>query len=192
MKPKVYIIGASGVGKTTLAKYISEKFGLPLLSGATALAHKELGTNFDQLFTDMDAADSYQLEVWRQQMRLEEPYWKLDGGGFVSDRSFDLMSYTARIASCAWQIARSDEFRTYIDRMRKDAICILIRRHPLLHVTPDGRRDRFLTPEWQLAVEGVVEYLLESNEIRYAVLDTPSWKDRVRTAEMIVSLASKV
>lgn len=189
-KPKIYMLGGSGTGKSTLAQYIHDRFGLPMLTGATRLALEAMGTTFDAIQCNAQLADEYQAMVWRKQRELEEEHWQSETTGFVSDRSLDLLAYTAKQSRVAWTMLRSEEFQHYVQRMRT-AICFFVRPHPAVRAKSDGRRDHYLTDEWRYAVDGVIEFLLETSEVPYIVLSSPCLKDRIRTVEAAIRLFGK-
>lgn len=196
INPKVYFVGASGVGKTTLAQMVHERFGLPLLSGMTAKALEHTGLDFAKILSDVEAADAYQSCVWRMQLESEAVFWNSENDGFVSDRGFDILAYTAILSRVAWKMARSEELSSYIERIRRATMsgrCVVffVRPHPEVKAACDGRRDWFLKPDVVGRVDGIVEWLLWSNEIPHVVVRDPDRRDRLASVESIVALAKK-
>lgn len=97
---RIYIVGAHSVGKTTLARYISKKFNLELISEVArkVLIEKELA--IDSLRVDMDVVDNYQKQVFFRQINEE-----LNKDDFCCDRGFDNIAYAiqhSRVASFLW------------------------------------------------------------------------------------------
>lgn len=184
--PKTYFLGASGAGKTTLARYVSETLGLPLLSGATALAREECGLTFDDIINDPKAAAVYQLAVFRHQQALEAPYWKSDEAGFVSDRGIDLLAYTAELADNARQILFGDAMQEHLTRVRHKALVFFVRPHPEVKAPKDGRRDMFLDPDCVHRVDGVVQFLLHAYDIPHVPITFPRLRDRMRLVHTVV------
>lgn len=85
----VYFVGASGVGKSTLARHVAQEWKLPLLSGATRQAAQAMGGFPGHLPEDLGVANAFQKAVWAAQVALESPHWSPGGEGFVSDRGFE-------------------------------------------------------------------------------------------------------
>lgn len=195
MKLNVYFLGASGVGKTTLARHVVARHGNSLITGSTATAAQRVGDPMQQL-GNIEALDAYQAEVWRCQLEAEEPFWRDEQRSFVSDRGPDMLAYTAKWSRIAWQIARSEAFAAYMSRIRQSgrAVCFFVRptSETLKKAAAEGRREYFLDPEWQHGVDGVVEFLLESHEIPYISIASARLKDRIRTVDTVLDLAKRI
>lgn len=192
VKPKVYFVGASGVGKTTLARWVATTFNLPLLSGATKNALLGTGLSFELITSDPSAGEAYQAEVWRHQLELERPYWEGEGWtgrGFVSDRGPDLLAYTSEVCRTVWQMVRAESFEPYMRRLREEAVVFFVRPHPEVVAAPDGRRDHFLEPRLQGRVDGVIQFILNAHDVPYIPVDTPKLLDRQRLVGRVLSLA---
>jgi len=81
-KKKIAVIGAQGVGKTTLAKELSVKLRLPLIEERKVCY--DLGIDNIERVIDPETVSMIQFEVVRRQIN-EEHYHRETG--FVSDRS---------------------------------------------------------------------------------------------------------
>lgn len=91
MSKRIMFVGSSGIGKTTLAKYISEKYGLPFISGSMTdllpatrdLSHIEI--------LSLGSEAMYKSDF--QLLNLRNKLFK-DKEEFVTDRSYtDLAAY---------------------------------------------------------------------------------------------------
>ena len=91
MSKRIMFVGPSGIGKTTLAKYISEKYGLPFISGSMTdllpatrdLSHIEI--------LSLGSEAMYKSDF--QLLNLRNKLFK-DKEEFVTDRSYtDLAAY---------------------------------------------------------------------------------------------------
>ena len=88
---RIAITGASGTGKTTLAKAISEKFGIPLNPVGARSVALEMG--FDNPY-DVDAAGK-RVEFQRRLFEAKRA-WELAHDSFVIDRGYlDNLTYCA-------------------------------------------------------------------------------------------------
>ena len=56
---RIYLSAAHSSGKTTLARYISNKYKLPLLPEVARMVASERELQIDALRCDMDLVDSY-------------------------------------------------------------------------------------------------------------------------------------
>ncbi|MDR3591557.1 MAG: ATP-binding protein [Negativicutes bacterium] len=92
---KIAISGSHGVGKTTLAKALSEKLNYPMITEVARTVAKEMGfANTDQIRqADMETITRFQTRIFYDQMLAEHGYREhLDN--FISDRSiFDCVAY---------------------------------------------------------------------------------------------------
>jgi nicotinamide riboside kinase len=104
---RIAFAGASGTGKTTLARYVAAQLGLPLAPSAARAAAAEmgLGSPYDADRLDLEVKDLPHLQGQATTRRTElqrlivrkRIEWQHDHAidGFVSDRtSFDDLAYT--------------------------------------------------------------------------------------------------
>lgn len=88
---RIAITGAHGTGKTTLARALSEKLGLPLIAEQARLVAEEMGVKTcEELLQNSKLARQFQERVLEEQIRaqLARPE------GFVSDRcTLDCIAY---------------------------------------------------------------------------------------------------
>jgi nicotinamide riboside kinase len=88
---RIAIAGASGTGKTTLARAIAEKYGLPINPVGARSVALEMG--FDNPY-DVDAAGK-RVEFQRRLFEAKRD-WELAHDSFVTDRSYlDNLTYCA-------------------------------------------------------------------------------------------------
>src|SRR5579859_1782816 len=88
---RIYFVGAHATGKTTMTRYVSRRYGLPMITEVARAVLAELETTLDALRTDMDLVAEYQRRVFERQVQVE----RLNAAGFVSDRAFDNLAYAA-------------------------------------------------------------------------------------------------
>lgn len=69
----IVFTGASGVGKSTLARWASSYYMLPLLSSVTTDVYRERGTTFDAAFAEPDGGR-------RNKFLSDEWVYRVDGG----------------------------------------------------------------------------------------------------------------
>lgn len=90
--PRIAFMGASGTGKTTLARWVSDAYGLPMNPVGSRSTAKAMG--FDNPY-DVDAAGERQ--DFQDKLLADKAQWELDhrAEGFVTDRStLDNLTYT--------------------------------------------------------------------------------------------------
>lgn len=82
---RIMIAGPSGIGKTTIAKWISEEYNIPFISGSVSnlIPQTKDMTHSEMLSRDLDTLvkEDWQILNLRQKLFKDKP-------SFVSDRSF--------------------------------------------------------------------------------------------------------
>jgi nicotinamide riboside kinase len=88
---RVYLVGSHGTGKTTLARYVRDTYGLPMIAEVARGVLAEMEAGLDALRADVPLVNRYQREVFERQIDAEQ---RVDGP-FVSDRAFCNLAYAA-------------------------------------------------------------------------------------------------
>src|SRR5215470_3650171 len=107
---RIYFVGSHATGKTTLCRYVSKRYGVPMISEVARGVLAELETTFDALRTDIDQVGVYQRRVFERQMAAERGH----GGGFVSDRAFDNLAYAAEHTTILADLLSEQGFADYM------------------------------------------------------------------------------
>src|SRR6516165_5051604 len=124
---RVYFIGSHATGKTTLCRYVSRRYGLPMITEVARAVLAELEASLDALRTDVDLVADYQRRVFERQVAIE----KLQTGGFVSDRAFDNLAYAAEHTTVVSDLLGSETFQDYMKWVAR-GIVFFVRPHPSL------------------------------------------------------------
>ena len=179
---RIYLVGAHSTGKTTLARWIRDRYGLPMISEVARGVLAEMEERLDSLRTDVDLVDRYQAEVFRRQITAEE----LQHGAFVSDRAFCNLAYAAQHATILHQVAADPKLSAYIDSVRGGLVFYLRPHRELL--SEDGVRAGV---EWEevVRIDGMVKFMLEWFGISYIPVDALSMQERIRLTERVLELA---
>ena len=180
---RIYFVGSHATGKTTMTRWVSRRYGIPMITEVARSVLAELETNFDTLRTDMERVGDYQRRVFERQIATE----RLQEKGFVSDRAFDNLAYAAEHALCLGDIMRetgSDDVRRYMEWVN-EGVVFFVRPHRSL-LKEDGVRAGV---DWDsvVRIDGMVKLLLEQYRIRYMPIDTPSMQERVRAVEFVLA-----
>lgn len=177
---RVYFIGAHSTGKTTLARYVAEKYGLPLLNEVArqVLAEREL--SMEKLRCDMGSVDSFQRDVFLRQMREEA-----ERREFVSDRSFDNLAYAAQHASVLHSVLADGKLPQYLDSLRQEDVFLFFVRPSRGTMANDGVREQV---DWEgvVAIDAMVKFMLEMWGLRYICLASSSMQERARTIDAVL------
>jgi nicotinamide riboside kinase len=177
---RIYFVGSHATGKTTLCRYVSRRYGLPMISEVARAVLAEMETGLDALRTDMDLVAEYQERVFARQVAVE----KLHSNKFVSDRAFDNLAYVAEHTTNAASMMNDARFLDYMKWVR-EGIVFFLRPHQSL-LKDDGVRAGV---SWDsvLRIDGMVKLMLEQHGISYLPLESVSMQERVRAVEFVLN-----
>jgi len=178
----VYLVGAHATGKTTLARWIRDHFGLPMISEVARGVLAEMEERLDSLRTDVELVSHYQSQVFERQIEAEQA----QPGSFVSDRSFCNLAYAAHHSNLMNEVATDPRFAEYM-RSVNQGIVFFLRPHREL-LQEDGVRAGV---DWEevLRIDGMVKLMLEMFAVPYIPISCLSMQERTRTTERILGLA---
>jgi hypothetical protein len=179
---RIYFIGAHATGKTTMSRYVSRKWGLPMITEVARSVLSELESSFDALRTDMDLVAEYQRRVFERQISVER-LQDAQGSGFVSDRAFDNLAYAAEHTTILGDLLAGEGCLDYM-RWVAEGTVFFVRPHKDL-LREDGVRAS-VTWESVLRIDGMIKWALEAHKIPYLPIDTPLMQERVRTVEFVL------
>jgi len=177
---RIYFVGSHATGKTTLCRYVSRRFGLPMISEVARAVLAEMETGLDALRTDMDLVAEYQERVFQRQVAVEQ----LHDGKFVSDRAFDNLAYVAEHTTNAAAMMSDPRFLQYM-KWVSEGIVFFLRPHQSL-LKDDGVRAGV---SWDsvLRIDGMVKLMLEQHRVSYLPIESVSMQERVRAVEFVLA-----
>jgi hypothetical protein len=177
---RIYFVGSHATGKTTLCRYVSRRYELPMITEVARAVLAEMETSLDALRTDMDLVAEYQERVFARQVAVEKQH----AGRFVSDRAFDNLAYVAEHTTNAAAMLNDTRFRDYMQWVR-EGIVFFVRPHPSL-LKEDGVRAGV---SWDsvVRIDGMVKLMLEQHGISYLPLESVSMQERVRAIEFVLA-----
>ena len=114
---RIYLVGAHATGKTTLARWIRDRYHVPMIAEVARGVLAEMEAQLETLRTDVDLVDRYQATVFTRQIDAERAV----DGAFVSDRAFCNLAYAAHHSSILAKIFRTAATDTAPDRKCKSA-----------------------------------------------------------------------
>ena len=80
---RIYLVGAHATGKTTLARHIRDRYGIPMISEVARGVLAEMEARLDSLRSDIALVNHYQQQVFERQLEAESQ----QQGSFVSANS---------------------------------------------------------------------------------------------------------
>lgn len=176
---RIYFIGSHSTGKTTMARFVSRHYGLPMISEVARSVLAELEMPLDTLRADIDAVNMYQRRVLERQIEIEKNY----KGGFVSDRAFDSMAYTAEHSTILGDLMETKDFMEYMEWVRLGIVFYLRPHHHLLK--DDGVR---AAVDWEsvIRIDGMIKLLCEQFKITYLPVESLNMQERVKAVEFVL------
>jgi hypothetical protein len=176
---RIYFVGSHATGKTTMTRYVSRRYGLPMITEVARAVLAELETSLDALRTDMDLVAEYQRRVFERQVQVE----RLHGGDFVSDRAFDNLAYAAEHTLILADMINGDEFKRYCEWVSQ-GIVFFVRPHKDL-LREDGVRAG-VTWESVLRIDGMIKLMLEQSKIPYLPIESVAMQERARAVDFVL------
>jgi len=178
---RIYLVGAHATGKTTLARWIRDHYGIPMISEVARSVLAEMEAQLDLLRSNIDLVNRYQREVFVRQIEAERAH----AGGFVSDRAFCNLAYACHHATILGSIAGDPRLLEYMESVRSGLVFFL-RPHKEL-VVDDGVRAGL---EWEevVRIDGMVKLMLEMFSVPYIPVESLAMQERVRLVERVLAL----
>ncbi|MBX3464070.1 MAG: ATP-binding protein [Planctomycetes bacterium] len=179
---RIYMVGAHATGKTTLARWVRDHYGVPMIAEVARGVLAEMEARLDTLRTDIELVNRYQREVFHRQIEAEQKVT----GPFVSDRAFCNLAYAAHHSTILGEVFRDRRLADYMDWVRQ-GIVFFLRPHREL-VVADGVRAGL---EWEevVRIDGMVKLLLEVFDVPYLPVQSLSMQERVRLVQRSLDLA---
>ncbi len=187
---RIYLVGAHATGKTTLARWIRDHYGLPMISEVARGVLAEMEAQLESLRTNLGLVNEYQAQVFERQLEMEAVATRdiAQTGGFVSDRAFCNLAYAAHHSTILSEIMNDPRLASYMDSVKRGVVFYL-RPHKDL-VVADGVRAGL---EWEevVRIDGMVKLLLEMFAVPYVPVDCLPMQERTRLVQRVLSLAGK-
>jgi len=182
---RVYFVGSHSTGKTTCARYVSEKYKIPMITEVARAVLSEKELHLDSLRYNMDLVDEYQETIFHRQI-IEEGS---SGLSFVSDRSFDCLAYAAQHSRISSKLLKSPEMANYINKLKEPDSFIFFVRPSKATLKADGVRE---TINWDgiVAIDAMVKFLLEMWDLRYFQINMDNMQERIRLINSVLSLSN--
>lgn len=178
MRLRVFFVGASGTGKSTMAKLLASELRLEFANITPSEVYRRHGTNVTECWTDPVKMRAVQEGI--ADYTIEEFERRRESAGYVTDRGFDLGVYGA-ILGYPHPAHKVERLMTAMHTAPADAdrelvtVTVFVRPNPrVLHqarIGDAGRRAQFLTDSWVYRVDGALAYYIRTRQI--AVLEIP-------------------
>lgn len=176
---KVYFIGSHATGKTTCARYVSEKYDLPMITEAARAVLSEQELQLDSMRYNMKLVNDYQKRVLLRQFQEEKKH-----ESFVSDRSFDCLSYTAQHSQVLPELLALPELQQYIQELRGQILFFV--RPSKVTLKADGVRE---TINWDgiVEIDAMVKFMLKMWDLPYYQIDMDNMQERTMLIDTVLS-----
>jgi nicotinamide riboside kinase len=186
---RIYLVGAHATGKTTLARWIRDRYALPMISEVARGVLAEMEAQLESLRTNLDLVNEYQAQVFERQLEMEKRALQDGTPGkmaFVSDRAFCNLAYAAHHSTILSQVMEDPRLAEYMNSV-KEGVVFYLRPHRDLLVE-DGVRAGV---DWEevVRIDGMVKLMLELFAIPYVPVDCLPMQERTRLVESVLGLA---
>lgn len=180
---KVYFVAAHSVGKSTLTRYVSKKYNLPMIFESARIVLSEQELHIDSLRADLDNANNYQNNVFERQLQEEAKY-----DSFISDRSIiDVLAYTAQHTSILPKLLQHPSLPTYIDKLKSSDVKIFFVRPSKATLKADGIRES-LSWDGIISIDSKIHFMLEMYGLNYFQINTDSMQERIKLIDSVLQL----
>ncbi|MEO6708417.1 MAG: AAA family ATPase [Planctomycetota bacterium] len=179
---RIYLVGSHSTGKTTLARWIRDRYGLPMISEVARGVLAEMESRLESIRSNLEVVDRYQMQVFERQIAAERE----QPASFVSDRAFCNLAYAAQHSTVLAKLCAQASFSEYMASVRSGIVFFLRPHRELL--AEDGVR---ASVAWEevLRIDGMVKLLLEMHAVPYVPCESLSMQERVRLVESVLTLA---
>ncbi len=176
---KVYFIGAHSTGKTTCARYVSERYNLPMITEVARMILSEKELQLDSLRYNMDLVDDYQRQIFYRQLEEES---KLEN--FVSDRSFDCLAYAAQHSRILPELIHSPKLQEYISSLQGQFIFFV--RPSKATLRADGVRES-LNWDGVVEIDAMIKFMLRMWNLPHYQINMDNMQERVQLIDSILN-----
>lgn len=180
---KIYFIGSHACGKSTLARYVSQAYQLPMISETARMILSEEELHIDTLRSDIHATNDYQKQVYFRQIQEEEKY-----PSFVSDRCLiDVLAYSAQHTYILPELLYHPDITTYLEKLRDPDTYTFFVRPSKVTLKSDGVRETLV---WDgiVAIDAQIKLLLQMWQLRFFQISMDNMQERVQLISAVLSL----
>ena len=194
---RVFLLGASGVGKSTLARALAGELGLSYEPISGQYAYQQHGVTIEHAMRDAPTMARVQVAIADYVgSALEALADRPDG--YITDRAVDLAVYGSILGfpHPRHKVKRVTNamFAHPPAPLRLAVTVVFIRPDEdilrLARVTDGGRRNQFLTDEWVYRVDGAVCHVLRTGTIDHVELP-PDCRDLARRVAFVKGVVER-
>lgn len=180
---KVYFSGSHSTGKSTLTRYVSQKYHLPMISETARMILSEQELQVDTLRYDLDMVDKYQQQVFDRQIIEEKKH-----SAFVSDRSIvDILAYAAQHARILPHLMKSSELQSQLSILNKPESILFFVRPSQATLRADGVRES-LNWDGVVAIDAQIKLLLKMFNLKHFTIQTDNMQERADLIDAVLNM----
>lgn len=182
MSKRIMICGASGTGKTTLAKHISELYNMPYINISASFVWPEFGFHNHadahiKSATNKKVGMDYQMKIikFRKNIICTHDHYITDRS-FVDNGAYIMMELGHFLSDCETE----DFFKLCSDGMNRCDGLIYLRWSPGI-VLGDNKK-RIKNPYFQEMIDWLIGWIMASNHVRVPcpILELNMWDFETR------------
>ena len=180
---RIYFSGSHAVGKSTLARYVSQKYNLPMITETARMILSEQELQIDNLRHDLEVVDRYQQQVFDRQILEEQKH-----SSFVSDRSIiDVLAYSAQHTRILPELLASPKLAACIDSLKLPDTAIFFVRPSKATLKADGVRE-VINCDAVASIDAMIKFVIQMFNIKYFLINTDNMQERIKNIDSILGL----
>lgn len=183
---KIYFCGAHSTGKSTLVRYVSEHYKLPIISETARMILSEKELQIDSLRHDIKLVNEYQEAVFNRQILEEYKY-----NNYVSDRCIlDILAYSAMFSQILPKLMAAPELSACLEALKAPESILFFVRPSRATLHADGVREA-LNWDSVVAIDAMIKLLFEQFKLKYYSISMESAQERSKFIDSILSMYIK-
>lgn len=192
---KILLSGISGIGKTTMANILAQKYNLPFIIGSSKVLWKKYHIDSHRMLIDRcNSSNQFALDFQYELLEYRKNEMaKYDR--FVTDRGplDNLVYFLLQLSHNVSQFQTAKYIEACIDSLPKDSLQIYFKFDPMVlksmdHLENDGAR--IINNYYQMMVASVFNMVLQQEYLKSTIYEVDMWdmQQRITTIEQIINI----
>ena len=191
---KILLSGVSGIGKTTMANTLAQKYNIPFIIGSSKVLWKKYHIDSHRMLIDRcNSSNQFALDFQYELLEYRKNEMAKNDR-FVTDRGplDNLVYFLLQLSHNVSQFETVKYIEACIDSLPKDALQIYFKFDPVIlksmnHLENDGAR--ITNNYYQMMVATVFNMVLHQDYLKSRVHEIDMWdmQQRITTIEHIIN-----
>lgn len=161
---RIYLVGAHSTGKSTLCRWISNKYRIPMITEIARQVLTEMEKDLDEIRSNIDLLNEYQKRIFLRQFKTEQLIDKTT----VIDRSIDCLIYNGLYGTNLNTLTKTKDYESFIKMLQeKNSLIFFIRPDKEMIREQSVRASMDMIWENIVEFDGALKLFLEISGIEY-------------------------